>query len=183
MSAIRRIIAGVSGSPRGLPALRYGAVFARDHGAILIPLLAWLPPGGDLADRRCSPKPLHDEWERAAWRRMDGALCAAFGGVPDVPTQPLVVRGQPGWVLVHAAAQPGDVLVVGAGRRGPLGRWLACGTVSRYCLARASCPVLAVPPPSLDRQAGHGLHGWVFRHRGLTLRDLSVPAGNSASDR
>ena len=178
MSAICRIIAGVSGSPRNLPALRYGAALARDHGAILIPLLAWVPPGGELADRRCSPRHLHEEWESAAWRRLDGALCAAFGGVPDeVPTRPLVVRGEPGWVLVHAAARPGDLLVIGAGRRGRLGRRLACGTVSRYCLARASCPVLAVPPPALDLQAGHGLHGWVFRHRGLTLRDLSVPAG------
>ncbi len=177
MSAICRIIAGVSGSPRNLPALRYGAALAREHGAVLIPLLAWVPPGGELADRRCSPRHLHQEWECTAWRRMDGALCAAFGGVPDeVPTQPLVVRGQPGWVLVHAAARPGDLLVIGAGRRGRLGR-LACGTVSRYCLARASCPVLAIPPPALDLQAGHGLHGWVFRHRRLTLQDLSVPAG------
>jgi len=178
MSAICRIITGVSGSPRNLPALRYGAKLARDHGAVLIPLLTWAPPRGEIAEGRCPSKYLHREWERAAWQRLDDAICAAFGGMLDeVRTEPVVVRGEPGWVLVHAAGQPGDLLVIGAGRRGRLGR-LAGGAVSRYCLARASCPVLAVPPSALDLQARHGLHGWAFRHRGLTLRDLTVPADN-----
>jgi hypothetical protein len=38
MSAISHVIAGVSGSPRSLPALRYAAALARGHGAALIPL-------------------------------------------------------------------------------------------------------------------------------------------------
>jgi nucleotide-binding universal stress UspA family protein len=178
MSAICRVITGVSGSPRSLPALRYGATLARDHGAVLIPLLTWAPPGGELAERRYPSRHLSREWERAAWQRLDDAICAAFGGMLDeVRTEPVVVRGEPGWVLVHAATRPGDLLVIGTGRRGWLGR-LAGGAVSRYCLARASCPVLAVPPSPLDLQAGHGLHRWAFRHRGLTLRDLTVPARN-----
>jgi nucleotide-binding universal stress UspA family protein len=177
MSAIRRIIAGVSGSPRSLPALRYAATLARDHDAVLIPLLAWVPPGGALADCRCRSRYLHGEWERAAWQRLDDAICAAFGGMLDeVHTDPVVACGQPGWMLVHAAGRPGDLLVIGTGRRGWPGR-LAGGTPTRYCLAQASCPVLAVPPSALDLQAGHGLRGWAFRHRGLTLRDLTVPAG------
>ncbi len=183
MPAICRIITGVSGSPRSLPALRYGAALARDHGAALIPLMTWTPPGGELADRRCPSRYLRREWERAAWQRLNEAITAAFGGMPDeVPTELVVVRGQPGWVLVHAASGPGDLLVVGTGRRGPLGRLMG-GTVSRYCLARASCPVLAIPPSALDLEAAHGLHGWAFRHRGLTLRDLTAAAGNSAGAR
>jgi nucleotide-binding universal stress UspA family protein len=183
MSAICRIIAGVSGSPRSLPALRYGAALARGHGAVLIPLLTWAPPGGELADASCPCRYLRREWEGAARQRLDDAIHAAFGGMPDdVRTEMLVVRGEPGWVLVHAARRPGDVLVVGTGRRGRLGR-LAGGRVSRYCLARASCPVLAVPPSALDLEAGHGLQGWAFRHRGLTQRDLAALAGNSAGAR
>ena len=179
MSAIRRIITGVSGSPRSLPALRYAATLARDHDAVLIPLLTWAPPGGALADCRYPSKYLHREWERVAWQRLDGAICAAFGGMLDeVQTEPVVACGEPGWLLVHAAGRPGDLLVIGTGRRGWLGRRLAGGAVSRYCLAQASCPVLAVPPSALDLQARHGLRGWAFRHRGLTLRDLTVPAGN-----
>ena len=52
MSGARRIIVGASGSPGSLQALRFAADLARDRDAPLIPVLAWLPPGGDLADRR-----------------------------------------------------------------------------------------------------------------------------------
>ena len=108
MSAIRRIIAGVSGSPRSLPALRYAATLARDHDAVLIPLLTWAPPGGALADCRYPSKYLHREWERAAWQRLDDAIRAAFGGMLDeVQTEPVVACGEPGWMLVHAAGLPG----------------------------------------------------------------------------
>jgi hypothetical protein len=61
-----------------------------------------------------------------------------------------VEMGRPGWVLVSLASRPDDMLVIGAGRRGILAR-IACSRVSRYCLAHAHCPVLAVPPPELRR--------------------------------
>jgi hypothetical protein len=77
-------------------------------------------------------------------------------------------------VLVHVACEPDDILVVGAGRRGPLAHAVAC-RVSRYCLAHAKCLVLAVPPPALA-QVGHGLRGWAFRHRGLSPGNLGQPA-------
>jgi len=50
------IVAGVSGSPGSVHALRYAADLARQHDAILVPLLAWAPPDGDLADRK-NPDP------------------------------------------------------------------------------------------------------------------------------
>ncbi len=182
MSDICRVITGVSGSPRNLPALRYAAALARGDGALLIPILTWVPPGGELADRRCPSRYLRREWEHAAWERLHDAVNAALGGVPaDVATEPLVVRGEAGPVLVRAASRVGDLLVIGAGRRGTAGR-LAGGKVSRYCLACAGCPVLAVPPSPLDLQAGHGLHGWAFRHRGLSLGELTA-GGDSAGQR
>lgn len=59
---------------------------------------------------------------------------AVWGEVPGDPrVQPHVERGPAGWVLVSLASRPDDVLVVGAGRRGTLGRlaftkvWLAVG--------------------------------------------------------
>jgi hypothetical protein len=52
--------------------------------------------------------------------------------------------------------------------------------VSRYCLAHAQCPVLAIPPPELARELAHGRLAWVFWHRPLTpeqiLRDQPKPA-------
>src|SRR5262245_12201681 len=69
----------------------------------------------------------------------------------------------------------GDLLVVGAGRRGRMAR-IWHGRVSRYCLAHALCPVITVPPPALAQTAGHGLRAWSFRHRELTV-DRALPGG------
>jgi len=182
MSAISRVIAGVSGSPRSLPALRYAAALARGHGAALIPLHTWEPPGGQLAERRCPSRYLREVLEEHAWERLWDAADTALGDVPsDLPMEPLVVRGEAGRVLVHTASRAGDLLVIGAGRRGTASR-LAGGKVSRYCLAHACCAVVAVPPSPLELEAGHGLHGWVFRRRGLSPRELAASANGNSAD-
>jgi nucleotide-binding universal stress UspA family protein len=176
VSGVRRVIVGVSGSPGSLQALRHAADLARDHLAPLVPLLAWVPPGGDLADRSHPSPYLRNLWRDAAWQRLWDAMDLAFGGVPeDLAIQSDVERGDPGHVLVGIACHPDDLLVIGAGRRGPLAHALSC-RVSRYCLAHAQCPVIAVPPPALA-QVSHGLRGWAFRHRGLSPEH----AGQSAS--
>lgn len=159
----RRVVAGVSGSPGSLQALRYAAAMARSDNATLVAVLAWVPPGGDLADRRAPCPQLRTIWKRSAWERLWHAVDLAIGGPPaDVEFTPEVVRGEAGGVLSDFARQPGDVLVIGAGRRGGLRR-TAC-KVSKYCLGHASCPVIAVPPPELAAEL-HGLHGWMHRHR------------------
>ncbi len=178
MSRVRRVFAGVSGSPGSLQALRYAAGLARLHDSALIPVHAWMPPGGDLADRGGPSIYLRQVWKDAAWQRLCNALELAFGGVPaDVPVEPLVVRGEPGHVLVSVATADDDLIVVGTGRRGALGRITAC-RVSRYCLAHSTCPVVAVPPSALA-QLGRGLRGWAFRHRNLSLDKVSLPAAGS----
>lgn len=169
MAGARRVIVGASGSPGSLRALRYAEDLARHHGALLIPVMAWTPPGGDLAERRSPSRHLRRIWEQAASQRLAKALDAAWGTVPQgLTVRPTVVRGEPGPALVDLAAFDDDLLVVGAGRRGWLARLLA-GRVSRYCLCHACCPVLVVPPPSLGPETGHGLRAWAFRHRELTL--------------
>ena len=70
MPTIRRIVAGVSGSPGSVHALRHAAGLARHHHAALIPLLAWLPPGGDLADRKSPDPELRQLWQDHAWQRL-----------------------------------------------------------------------------------------------------------------
>jgi nucleotide-binding universal stress UspA family protein len=150
MTGVRRIIAGVSGSARGLPALRYAADLAHAHGGALVPVHAWAPSALELAGHHY-PAVLLSEWEDAAWQRLWAALDTAFGGCqPGLRVHPTIALGNPGRILVHAASRADDVLVVGAGRRGPARR-RGHGTVSRYCLAHASCPVIAVPPPALPR--------------------------------
>jgi len=161
------VIVGASGSPSSLRALRYAQHLARDYDATLVPVLAWLPPCGDLADRRTPNEELRRIWAQDARQRLQDTLNLAWGTLPaGLPVQPLVRRGQPGPVLADAACRPGDLLVVGAGRRGGLTR-TAGGRVSRYCLAHAPCPVLALPPPSLAREAPHGGLARAFWHRTL----------------
>jgi nucleotide-binding universal stress UspA family protein len=173
VSGVRRVIAGVSGSPGSLQAIRYAAHLARDHHAGLVPVLAWMPPGGDFADRSHPSPYLRQLWHEAARLRLQRALELALGGVPqDLSCELLVQRGEPGAVLVRAASCDGDVLVIGTGRRGAARRLLSC-RVGRYCLSRARCPVIAVPPSDLAR-LGHGLRGWALRHRGLSREESFI---------
>ena len=173
MPTVLRIIVGASGSPDSLRALRYAQHLARDCDATVVPVLAWLPPGGDLADQRTPDEELRRIWAQDAHQRLQDTLNLAWGTPPaDLPVWPLVRRGQPGPVLAGAACRPGDLLVVGAGRRGALAR-TAGGRVSRYCLAHARCPVLALPPPPLAHQAPHGTLARAFWRRTLTTGQIS----------
>jgi nucleotide-binding universal stress UspA family protein len=160
---VRRILVGVHGSLGSLQALRYAAAEARDRDVPLIPVIAWTPPGGDLAERRHPSTYLRKIWRDAAWQRLWNAFDAGLGGLPaDLEVLPEVVRGEPGPVLVDLAGRPDDLLVIGTGRRSALARRLR-PSVSRYCLANAGCPVLAVPPSTLMDEMSHGLRAWSRR--------------------
>ncbi|MEU9397929.1 universal stress protein [Streptomyces sp. NPDC048324] len=161
-----RVLVGVSGSPSSLTALSRAAGEARHRSAELWPVLAWEPPGGELAARR-SPTAscLVPQWERLARVRLVAALCDVFGGADaGLPGQALIVRGTPGRALVAMADREDDLLVVGAGRRALLRRVLR-PSVGRYCLAHARCPVLAVPPSPLAAAlaAAHRRNAWRLR--------------------
>jgi nucleotide-binding universal stress UspA family protein len=71
---------------------------------------------------------------------------------------PVIVRGPPGPALVWMADRSDDLLVVGCGGWSRLGR-VVHGAVSRYCLAHARCPVLAVPAPEMIREL-RSRHHW-----------------------
>lgn len=147
----RRIIAGVSGSIRSLGALRAAVVEGRSTGVPVLAVLTWAPVGGELAYLRAPCPILLRLWEHAARQRMQDAFSQAFGGMPDgVAIRHMVVRGPPGPTLVELAGRRDDLLIVGYGGRTRLG-CAAHGTVTRYCLAHARCPVVAVPPPDLIR--------------------------------
>jgi nucleotide-binding universal stress UspA family protein len=156
----RRVIAGVSGSLRSLGALRAAVAEARSAGAAVLAVLAWAPAGGEIAYLRAPCPLLLRLWEQEAHERMRDAFDEAFGGMPDdVAVRQLVVRAPPGPALVELADQPGDLLVVGYGGRSRLG-CAVHGHVTRYCMAHARCPVLAVPPPELIRELRPRRHHW-----------------------
>ena len=169
MTGIRRVIVGASGSPASLQALRYAEELARANDALLIPVLAWVPPGGDIAERRAPCGYLRRIWAEDADQRLKEALSVVFGEVPagHPSVRPLVQRGEAGPVLVHTACCPSDLLVVGGGRRSVLTRVIS-GKVCYYCVTHAHCPVLTVPPPDFGRELRRGPLTWMFWHRPLT---------------
>jgi nucleotide-binding universal stress UspA family protein len=164
MPRVQRIIVGISGSPRSLPALRCAADLARAYEAELVPVHAWIPPLAAFAGYQFPSGHLRRTWEDAAWQWLWQALEMACGGLPpDTLSQPVIAPGNPGLILVRTACRADDLLVIGTGRRDAVIR-LWHGEVSRYCLAHARCPVLAIPP---DRSvlSGSGLRGLSRRHR------------------
>ncbi len=149
MAGRARVVVGVSGSLNSLTALHRAVAEARRRDALLVPVLAWTPPGGEAAYRRGPCPPLLQEWELAAYERLACAFDEAFGGFPyGVDAEPRVVRAEPGPALVGIANRPEDLLVVSTGSKGRRPRIFG-GSVSRYVLAHAACPVLAVPPSAL----------------------------------
>ena len=174
MSAVRRVVVGVHGSLGSLQALRLAADEARVRGAVLMPVIAWTPPGGDFAERSHPSPYLRRLWREAARQRLAEAFDAGLGGPPDdLPVLARVERGEAGPVLVDVADAPDDLLVVGSGRRAPVTRALR-KSVGRYCLAHAKCPVLAVPPSALMEELGHGRlpRSWSRRGRRTLMLEI-----------
>src|SRR5258708_9488421 len=154
VSGAGRLVVGASGSPGSLGALRYARDLACRIDVPVVAVQAWVPPGGDLAERRCPSAALRRIWAEAAGKRLKDALLAAWGSVPpNLDLKLLVVRGEPGPSLVGVADSSDDLLVVGAGRRGVMSRmWRAAGAASRA--AAAPRIWLAVPPAAAASGVG-----------------------------
>ncbi len=78
----------------------------------------------------------------------------AAGGVADVAVSTRLLSGAPGPSIAEATRDGVDILVTGSRAYGPL-RSVIVGSVSRYLVDHASCPVLAIPRSAeadLDRE-------------------------------
>ncbi|MEV7188451.1 universal stress protein [Kitasatospora sp. NPDC093102] len=158
-----RIVVGVSGSLGSLAALHHAVAEARRTDAEVLAVLCWTPPGDVFGYRRTPCPPVIDAGRDAAVARLRQALDEAFAGRhAGVRLRCQAVRGDTGHTLVRCADRPGDLLVLGAGReRGRLARLVHPSTTA-YCVRHATCPVLAVPRPPLQRELealerAHGL--------------------------
>jgi nucleotide-binding universal stress UspA family protein len=172
VDAVCRIVVGVHGSLGSLQALRWAAAEASDRHVTLVPVIAWVPPGGDLSERSHPSPHLRRIWTSAARGRLAAAFEEGLGGLPPgLRVEGRVERGETGPVLVDVASEPGDLLVIGSGRRNPVSRALR-RSVGRYCLAHARCPVIAVPPSALMDEFRHGLMPWSLRSRKVLVADL-----------
>ena len=174
MDALRRIVVGVHGSLGSMQALRWAADEAQERRVPLVPVIAWVPPGGDMAERSHPSPYLRKVWQEAAGKRLTDAFDEGLGGLPDdLEVRARVERGDAGPVLVDLTDQPGDLLVIGTGRRNPVGRAMR-RSVGRYCLAHAKCPVIAVPPSALMDEMRRGRLPWSLRGRYVPVPNLDI---------
>lgn len=164
-NSVRRVIVGVGGSAGSLRALRRAVAEARLRDAELWSVLAWIPQGGEIFNRRHPCPSLLRLWEQDALRRLREAWEQALGGAPaDLDVRMLTTRGAPGPALVRCADRDDDLLVVGG--PGPVRRLLG-GSVAGHCARRARCGVLVVPPPEPLPWFGSGALG-----RNLAVRRI-----------
>src|ERR1700759_1219362 len=150
MSGSRRIIIGANGSPESIRALRYAEDLARFSDAILVPVIAWTPPGGEMAERRSPSAALRRVWATAAKQRLRDTMDAAWGGLPGgLDVRAVIARGEPGPALVDEAGTE-DLLVVGAGRRvrGICGLPARAAAAGGPAWSAAGWPVTACGTPS-----------------------------------
>src|SRR5690349_44307 len=93
MVTVGRLIVGTSGSPGSLQALRYADGLAYTHGAALIPVLAWQPPGGDRDELIPASAELRRTCRELARQQLRDALLAIWGEIPGNPwVQPCIER-------------------------------------------------------------------------------------------
>ncbi|HLV57358.1 MAG TPA: universal stress protein [Natronosporangium sp.] len=144
-----RVIVGISTTLSGLHALRVAVAHARERRVPLHAVRTWEPPADPdvLSGSGPGERPLAS----AASATVASAFTETLGAVPaDIEVRTVVVPDSPGPVLVGYACRDTDLLVIGTGRRSGLRR-LRGSRVVRYCVSRAVCPVLVVPPPPLTR--------------------------------
>jgi nucleotide-binding universal stress UspA family protein len=137
------VVVGINGSPASSLALRWAAEEARLRAVPLRIVHTWEVPTGEamVAGAAFREATEHEALERAmTW--VETSL-----GTQDAPGTVEIVEGPAAAVLV-ARSRAAALLVVGTQSQSGLRR-LVSGSVSHFCVSRASCPVVAVPSPAV----------------------------------
>ncbi|MFC4950742.1 universal stress protein [Pseudonocardia sp. GCM10023141] len=139
-----RIVAGLDGSVEALAAVRIALAEAALRGSRVEVVRAFLPPDHTGSVHYCAfAAPTLDQLtasiERSGRRWVDGIAAAGGGALATVPVDVVAQPGRPAKVLVERALGA-DLLVLG--RRRAAGT--RPGSVGRYCMLHAPCPVTIV---------------------------------------
>jgi nucleotide-binding universal stress UspA family protein len=169
------VVVGVAESPVGLRALRAAVDQARflhrelfavrafdspaDRDLLHKTGMAALPGYTPAASWSQSSRTAIDACEQEEMRVIERAFAKAMGCTPDDPVvHPTARLGTPWSVLIEAAYLEDDLLVVGATHR--MSRFRK--STGHYCLGKAKCPVLVIPPHDLARRVmrKHSTRRW-----------------------
>ena len=111
MSHTTRVVVGVDDSPESWTTLRRAAAAARHRRALLVPVIAWTPTGGELLYRARPCRPLELEWERRAYAQLDDIITDTLGPEETVLVKPQAVRAESlAQAVTAVATQPGDMV-------------------------------------------------------------------------
>jgi nucleotide-binding universal stress UspA family protein len=134
-----RIVVGVDGSPESLGGLRWAVQQAALTGSHIEAIFGWQEP----QHYRLTSAGETENWREIAAPILGEAI-RSLGAPETARITEKVARGHPAQILIVASARA-DLLVVGwRGQGGFVGMLL--GSVSRYVIAHATCPVLVHRP-------------------------------------
>ena len=152
MTAARvdRVVVGISGSLANMAALHAAVAQARRSDAELVAVLAWSPVGGENRLPPC-PLPTTARPMAPASSKHTGQRLRRRLGRPSAESG------------AHVGPRARRRRSHSGAHRRPAR--LRHGSVSRYCLAHAHCPVLAVPQPDMISYLRAGRSPW-RKHRG-----------------
>ena len=146
------IVVGVDGTSTGQAALIFSMREAAMRGSALEVVTAWTWDAARHPVLVAQPTAVRERAEQA----QEAAISAALASTTAPPViSRHVVQGEAGPALLEVA-RTADYLVVGTEHRNAVARALL-GSVSRYCMRHATCPVVIVPAqrrPVDERPAG-----------------------------
>ena len=136
-----KIVVGVDGSPSSRAALRWAVKQAALTGGTVDAIMAWHLP---MALRTSAWAPIYvdemTELEQDARKVLGAVISDEVEQADGQRVTARVVNGHPADVLLDAAADA-DLLVIGSRGHGSVADALL-GSVGRYCVHHAHCPVL-----------------------------------------
>jgi nucleotide-binding universal stress UspA family protein len=139
-----RIVVGVDGSENSMDALEWAVREARQTGAVVEVVSAWIYPAPLVAPMLFGMA----EYAAAGASHAEQAVRRAGEVAPDVVVKATVIEMPPAQALLEAG-RGADLLVVGSRGLGGF-KGLFLGSVSQQCALHAPCPVLIVPPAMRD---------------------------------
>jgi nucleotide-binding universal stress UspA family protein len=145
------IVVGVDGSAVSIEALKWAIDEAARRGTRVDAVNAWHSDPtttgltrADIIQLRPRSEVLEEQ------SQLLGQAIETAGGDRTVEVRHVLLDGQPGAALVHAA-EDADLLVVGSHGAGRLAEVLL-GSVSSYCVHHATCPVVVIPEHRPERE-------------------------------
>lgn len=135
------VVVGVDGSDASLSALRWAVEYGRQTGSVVNAVKTWHYPWA----MQTAPEQTDAAVTLKTREDLDDAITRAGVDLTGVTLEREVREGHPSNVLVKESYDA-DLLVLGRRHHPPPSHVLS-GSISRFCLAHAACPVVVVKVP------------------------------------